>query len=86
MGFLLRWEIDSFEDDPLIAVRQAMHMQRNPEGTATVFEVWTGDGQTHLLTLDAANGDVLFDVNAGGESPAPYLPELFQLLDPGGEL
>jgi hypothetical protein len=49
------WEIDIEAESPIDAARQALRIQRDPDSTATVFDVTDGDGNTQRIDLDEAD-------------------------------
>ena len=52
-SFLVTWEIDIETDTPRNAALEALHIQRRPGSTATVFRVIDEQGETHQIDLDA---------------------------------
>jgi hypothetical protein len=44
--YLVTWEIDIDADSPREAAEKALAIQRNPESTATVFQVLENDTET----------------------------------------
>lgn len=57
------WEIDLHEDDPVAAARYALEIQRNPESTATVFDVTDEHGLTYHVDLE---DEMVFAKREGG--------------------
>ena len=52
----VKWEIDVPGDNPRDAALIAQRIQRNPESTATFFEVRSPDGQQHTIDLSPEGG------------------------------
>jgi hypothetical protein len=53
-GYRVTWEMDFEADTPEEAATQALAVHRDPESTATVFDVWPDDGR------DVVRVDVLY--------------------------
>lgn len=49
------WEIDLEADSPREAADHALAIQRDPDSTATVFDVTDGIGTTDRIDLDDAD-------------------------------
>ena len=47
------WEIDIWAETPLKAAEAALQIQRDPNGTATVFDVFS-TGKTHVDLAECA--------------------------------
>ena len=53
------WEVDVDAEDPREAAEKALRMQRNPESTATVFDVTDERGRTiHVDLMEPEANDV----------------------------
>lgn len=52
MLYRVRWEIDVEADTPAEAARHTLAIQRNPDSTATVFDVRGANGKTVRVDLD----------------------------------
>ena len=51
MQYRITWEIDIDADTPQEAAKQARNVQLDPESSATVFDVWSEDGQQFHIDL-----------------------------------
>ena len=51
------WEIDLDAESPREAAEKALHIHRNPESIATVFDVTDETGHTERIDLDEAEDD-----------------------------
>ena len=50
--YMVVWEVQVEAESPEAAARTAIAMQRNPESTATVFEVFPQVGSATTIDLD----------------------------------
>lgn len=57
MSYRVRWEIDLAADDPGEAAARALAIQRNPDSTATVFDVTDAQGNTVRVDLEESTHD-----------------------------
>ena len=90
----VKWEIDVDEDTPEAAAVVALAMQRDPESTATVFDITSGDGKTVRVDLrriqnllPAFKCDNCGRVYGSEEELDHVFPDIPRLLDrigPGG--
>lgn len=90
----VRWEIDLDEDTPEAAATLALAIQRDPESTATVFDVKCEDGKT--VSVDLRREDklepllrcdncwALFSSVSKLASAFPDIPGLLERIGPGG--
>lgn len=52
--YFVSWEIDIDADSPREAAEKALAIQRDPESTATVFQVLEHDTENDMETIDPA--------------------------------
>jgi hypothetical protein len=52
MQYLVTWEINIDATSPREAAELALQMQRDPNNTATVFQVWTEEADMEPDTID----------------------------------
>lgn len=55
--YLVTWEIDIDADSPREAAEKALAIQRNPESTATVFQVLEQDTENDTETIDPVSDE-----------------------------
>ena len=90
----VKWEIDVDEDTPEAAAVVALAMQRDPESTATVFDITSGDGKTvrvdlrhsqNLLpALKCDNCGRVYGSEEELDHVFPDIPRLLDRIGPGG--
>ncbi len=90
----VRWEIDVDEDTPEAAAVVALAMQRDPESTATVFDITSGDGKTVrvdlrrsqslLPALKCDNCGCVYGSEEELDHVFPDIPRLLDRIGPGG--
>jgi len=59
--FHVTWEIDITADSPQEAAKRALTIQRDPESSATVFDVTDEAGVTERIDLEDSGGDDCFE-------------------------
>ena len=59
MEYQVEWAIDVDAESPQDAALQCLKMQRDPDSTATIFDVWTPDGERTRVEIDRGTARII---------------------------